>query len=378
MCRNKQPVVLLRPKIFSHFLESLIQIFPWHKQQDQHGYLNCTHSIVSPFTLWLHNGLMKNVTRVIWDKGLLMAIGFFGAAAQPCIKWWVEQACNLINALKTVKMDNEKAKSQMAWSVCLLGTLTAYWSAEGSLGQGQRCGVQGSYTASGTGTGLQDLLGNRLDAVTLSFCWRSAPVWMMCCRPLTLTVSSPEMDDFFFQYNSQQPYCDLYVVWNRCDVTIVSGTLIARGCENAHIPCYWIVIGLSDVASNFTNGAINTYKRISGTIRIPIKDGCASKTRRRAREGKRGGSKEYLTKRWKVCVYVCDGNRERGMVAHSSFLCHKLSWAFACSVFNLSVIWALGWYKVYAAALFKPNHSPWRVILSLTIINVALGIMKHT
>lgn len=147
--------------------------------------------------------------------------------------------------------------------------------------------------------------------------------------------------------------------------------------------CYWIVIGLSADASNFTNGAINTHNRISGTIRIPIKDGCASKTRRRALGGegrrRRGESKENLTKeRNEKCVCVCEGNRVREMVAHSSFLCHKLSWAFACSVFNLSVIWALGWYKVYAAALFKPNHSPWHVILSLTIINVALGIMKHT
>lgn len=148
--------------------------------------------------------------------------------------------------------------------------------------------------------------------------------------------------------------------------------------------CYWIVIGLSAGASNFTNGAINTHNRISGTIRIPIKDGCASKTRRRAQGGeggRRGGSQKKIWQRKEmksVYVCVCDGNWEREMVAHSSFLCHKLSWAFACSVFNLSVIWALGWYKVYAAALFKPNHSPWRVILSLTIINVALGIMKHT
>lgn len=36
-----------------------------------------------------------------------------------------------------VKMDNERAKSQMAQSVCLLGTSTAYWSAKVSLGQGQ-------------------------------------------------------------------------------------------------------------------------------------------------------------------------------------------------------------------------------------------------
>lgn len=152
--------------------------------------------------------------------------------------------------------------------------------------------------------------------------------------------------------------------------------------------CYWIVIGLSASASNFTNGAINTHNRISGTIRMPVKDGCASKTRRRGQRGgeKRRGVKRKFDKgkRWKVCmcVFVCMCLKETGgekeMVAHSSFLCHKLSWAFACSVFNLSVIWVLGWYKVYAAALFKPNHSPWRVILSLTIINVALGIMKHT
>lgn len=147
--------------------------------------------------------------------------------------------------------------------------------------------------------------------------------------------------------------------------------------------CYWIVIGLSAGASNFTNGAINTHNRISGTIRTAIKN-CWAKTRSTGGEEKedewRGGQKENLTKeRWKV--WACESETERGarkMVAHSSFLCHKLSWAFTCSVFNLSVIWALGWYKVYAAALFKPNHSPWRVILSLTIINVALGIMKHT
>lgn len=72
-----------------------------------------------------------------WDKGLLVAVRFFRTVAQPCIKWWEEQACNLINALKMVKMDNERAKSQMAQSVCLLGTLTAYWSAKVSLGQGQ-------------------------------------------------------------------------------------------------------------------------------------------------------------------------------------------------------------------------------------------------
>lgn len=75
-----------------------------------------------------------------WDKGPLMAIRFFRTATQPCIKWWREQACNLINALKTAKMDNEGVKSQMAQLLCLLGTLTAYWSARESLEQGQRCG----------------------------------------------------------------------------------------------------------------------------------------------------------------------------------------------------------------------------------------------
>lgn len=150
--------------------------------------------------------------------------------------------------------------------------------------------------------------------------------------------------------------------------------------------CYWIVIGLSAGASNFTNGAINTHNRISGTIRKPIKNGCASKTRRRARGGEGrerwwGQSKIWQRKEMKsvsACVWEREESGGRKMVAHSSFLCHKLSRAFTCSVFNLSVIWAPGWYKVYAAALFKPNHSPWRVILSLTIINVALGIMKHT
>lgn len=43
-----------------------------------------------------------------------MAIRFFRTATQPCIKWRGVQACNLINALKTVKMDSERAKSQMA------------------------------------------------------------------------------------------------------------------------------------------------------------------------------------------------------------------------------------------------------------------------
>lgn len=50
------------------------------------------------------------------------------------------------------------------------------------------------------------------------------------------------------------------------------------------------------------------------------------------------------------CMCVREGERGRGdgggvgvgMVAHSSFLCHQLSWVFACSVFHLSVIRALG------------------------------------
>lgn len=78
--------------------------------------------------------------------------------------------------------------------------------------------------------------------------------------------------------------------------------------------CYWIVIGLSAGASNFTNGAINTHNRIKGTIRMPIKDGCTLKTRREQR-GEEGGVKRIFDKekRWKVCVYVWKkrGNRQR-------------------------------------------------------------------
>lgn len=111
---------------------------------------SCTKSHLSLYdciTVWWKSNQSNLTNR---DKGPLMAIRFFRTAAQPCIKEWGEQACNLINALKMVKMDNERAKSQMARSVCLLGTLTAYWSAKESLGQGH-----GSDTASGTGTGEQ-------------------------------------------------------------------------------------------------------------------------------------------------------------------------------------------------------------------------------
>lgn len=105
-----------------------------------------------------------------------MAIRIFRTAAQPCIKWRGEQACNLINALKTVKMDNERAKSQMARSVCLLGTLTAYWSAKESLGQGQSS-VMAQILLVGQvqDSSNQDLFGNRstLEPITLSFYWRS-------------------------------------------------------------------------------------------------------------------------------------------------------------------------------------------------------------
>lgn len=160
-------------------------------------------------------------------------------------------------------------------------------------------------------------------------------------------------------------------MWRNVSVWDIDSSMVVKmPCS-----CYWIVIGLSTDASNFTNGAINTHNRISGTIRMSIKNVCASKKpgAERGGSGVKGGrhgrSKQNLTKGMKsVCVW--ERCRGRKMVAHSSFLCHKLSWAFTCSVFNVSVIWGLGWYKVYAAALFKCNHSPWRVILSLTIITL--------
>lgn len=75
-------------------------------------YLLFRQSLLSPYdciTAWWQTG-----TKVRW-----WPLGFFRAAARPCIKWRRgEQGCNLINALKTVKMDNERAKSQMAWRVC--------------------------------------------------------------------------------------------------------------------------------------------------------------------------------------------------------------------------------------------------------------------
>lgn len=83
---------------------------------------------------------------------------------------------------------------------------------------------------------------------------------------------------------------------------------------------------------------------------MPIKEGCASKTRTveegmgqdaRAGVGVVGWKKRKFDKRKamkSVCVRAGDREGEVKMVAHSLFLCHKLSWAFACSVFNLSVI----------------------------------------
>lgn len=167
-----------------------------------------------------------------WDKGPLMAIRFFRTATQPCIKWWGEQACNLINALKTVKMDNERAKSQMARSVCLLGTLTAYWSAKESLGQGQSS-VMARILLVGQvqGSSNRDLFGNRssLEPIAPSFYWR----WDM------LLSTGPHRFlcgwNFLLQYNTQQQNSNPSVVWNWCDVTFLSGTMIAHGCENAQL-----------------------------------------------------------------------------------------------------------------------------------------------
>lgn len=149
--------------------------------------------------------------------------------------------------------------------------------------------------------------------------------------------------------------------------------------------CYWIVIGLSAGASNFTNGAINTHNRISGTIRMPIKNSCASKRRGgRAREVKRvtvilevkvksDGGKE----RKSACMWVSE-SRRREMVAHSSFLCHKLSWAFTCSVSNLSVIWGPGLIQSVCSSSVQTQSFTLTCNPFAHHHHTALGIMKHT
>lgn len=191
---------------------------------------------VSPFSELLHNGQKENVTRVILRTGTKVRwwlLGFFRTAAQPCIKWAGEQACNLINALKMVKMDNERAKSQMARSVCLLGTLTAYWSAKESLGQGQSS-VMAQILLVGQvqDSNKQDLFGNRstLEPIALSFYW-SSDVLLSAGTHSSLCGDGW---DFFYNIilNNNR---NLSVVWNWCDVTFLSGAMIAHGCENAQL-----------------------------------------------------------------------------------------------------------------------------------------------
>lgn len=106
---------------------------------------------------------------------------------------------------------------------------------------------------------------------------------------------------------------------------------------------YRTATALSAGASNFTNGAINRHNGIGGTIRMAVKkrEGCASKNKDGGGGGGGGVEKENSTKGSDekcVCERAGEGGREGKMVAHSLFLCHKLSWAFACSVFDLSVI----------------------------------------
>lgn len=62
------------------------------------------------------------------------------------------QECNLINALKTVKMDNERGEISDGL-VCVAAR--HFDSLLISLGQGQRSWMHGSDTASGTGTAQQ-------------------------------------------------------------------------------------------------------------------------------------------------------------------------------------------------------------------------------
>lgn len=79
--------------------------------------------------------------------------------------------------------------------------------------------------------------------------------------------------------------------------------------------CYWIVIGLSAGASNFTNGAINTHNRISGTIRTAIKN-CWAKTRSTGgeeKEGVEGGVKKKIWQKKEMkSVSVREWNGEGG------------------------------------------------------------------
>lgn len=136
---------------------------------------------------------------------------------QPCIKWWGEPACNLINALKTVKMDNERAKSQMAQAVCLLGTLTAYWSAGESLRQGQS-----SDTAGGTGTGQQQPGSIRKQI----YSWANNINLLLKIGKVVEHVDSHfsprRWETFLIQYSTQPS-----ATWNWRDVMLPTVTIIA-------------------------------------------------------------------------------------------------------------------------------------------------------
>ena len=119
--------------------------------------------------------------------------------------------------------------------VCLLGTLTAYWSAKESLGQGQSS-VMAQILLLGQvqDSSNQDLLGNRSTlragyVVLLSRIGRVVDCWHSRFPPLWRWLK------FLLQYNTQQQYSNPSVVWNWCDVTFLSGTLIAHGCENAQL-----------------------------------------------------------------------------------------------------------------------------------------------